>query len=96
MPTIKDTVQQHLGLFLDVKLNFSGHINEKIKKTNKDFNVIKKLHLSLPRSSLITVYKSFIRLHLDYGDIIYDQSNNDSFSDKSKPFNATGTSYYRS
>ena len=42
MPTIKDTVKQQLDLFLDGKLNFSEHINEKIKKTNKDFNVIKK------------------------------------------------------
>ena len=33
----------------------------------------------LPRQSLITIYKSFIRLHLDYGDIIYDQPNNESF-----------------
>ena len=34
----------------------------------------------LPRQLLITIYnKSFIRLHLDYGDIIYDQPNNESF-----------------
>ena len=26
--------------------------------------------------------KSFIRPHLDYGDIIYDQSNNQAFSNK--------------
>ena len=29
--------------------------------------------------TLINVYKAFIRSHLDYGDIIYDQPNNDSF-----------------
>ena len=26
-------------------------------------------------SSLLTVYKCFIRPHLDYGDVIYDQPN---------------------
>ena len=36
----------------------------------------------LPCDSLITIYKSFIRPHLDQGDVIYDQPNNDLFSDK--------------
>ena len=36
----------------------------------------------MPRNSLVTIYQSFIRPHLDYGDVIYDQPNNDSFSDK--------------
>ena len=27
----------------------------------------------LPGSSLFTIYKSFIRPHLDYRDVIYDQ-----------------------
>ena len=36
----------------------------------------------LPRHSLITFYKSFIRPHLDYGDIIYHQPNNLSLYNK--------------
>ena len=40
---------------------------------------IKKLSNVLPRKSLITIYKSFVRPHLDYGDMIYDQPNNESF-----------------
>ena len=28
---------------------------------------------------MITIYKSFVRPHLDYGDLIYDQPNNESF-----------------
>ena len=31
---------------------------------------------------MITLYKSFVRPHLDYGDIIYDQPNNESFCQK--------------
>ena len=38
--------------------------------------------LSLPRSSLLTIYKSFVRPHLDYGDIIYDQPKNFRLPDK--------------
>ena len=29
-----------------------------------------------------TLYKSFVRPNLDYGDIIYDQTNNESFCNK--------------
>ena len=43
---------------------------------------IKILRDLLSRDSLVTIYKSFIRPHLDYGGVIYDQPNNDSFSDK--------------
>ena len=33
----------------------------------------------MPRTSLITIFKSFIQLLLDYGDIIYDRAYNTSF-----------------
>ena len=36
----------------------------------------KKMSGFLPRHSLITLYKSFIQLHLDYADIMYNQPNN--------------------
>ena len=45
----------------------------------KRIGIIKKLSNVLPRKSLITIYKSFVRPHLDYGDLIYDQPNNESF-----------------
>ena len=39
--------------------------------------------LSLLRAFLLTVYKSLTRSHLDYRDVIYDQSSNNSkLSDK--------------
>ena len=43
----------------------------------------------LPRSALLTIYKSFIRPHLDYGDIIYEQAYNVSFINASKTTTAT-------
>ena len=60
-------------------MNFSHHVKEKIAKANKGIGLIRKLAHVLPRQSLLTIYKSFIRPHLDYGDIIYDQPNNESF-----------------
>ena len=32
----------------------------------------------IPRNSLVTIYKSFIRPHLDFGDFIYDKPNNNN------------------
>ena len=69
------SVQKQLGLFLDEKLSFLEHIGVKIKKATVGVNLVRKLNLLLPRSSLQTVYKRFVRPHLDYGDVIYDQPN---------------------
>ena len=78
-PVAHTTCQKHLGMHLDEKLNFNHHIGNKIAKANKGIGLIRKLAHVLPRQSLITIYKSFIRPHLDYGDIIFDQPNNESF-----------------
>ena len=74
--------QKHLGLILDEKLNFKQHIESAIAKINKGAAVIKKRRYSLPRKSLITIYKAFLRPSIDYGDIIYDQPQNESFCEK--------------
>ena len=48
-------------------------------KANKDIGIIKRLSNTLPRNSLLTIYKSFIRPHLNYCNLVYDQPNNESF-----------------
>ena len=75
-------MQKHLGLFLDKKLVFEHHLNEKISKATKGISLIKRLHKYLPRKALLCIYKSYIRPHLDYADIIYDQPHNESFCKK--------------
>ena len=93
VPVIRVNIQKHLGLFLDSKLSFFDHVNEKIKKATKGVNVIRKMNLLLPRCSLLTIYKPFFRPHLDYGDVLYDQTNNSRLSDKIETvqYNATLT-----
>ena len=82
LPINRKSTQKHLGLLLDEKLNFSEHISEKLKKVTKSINLLRKLNFTLPRSSLLMIYKSFIRPHLDYDDLVYDQQNNSSLSEK--------------
>ena len=42
------------------KLNFSEHINEKLKKITKSMNILRKRNFTLPSSSLLIIYKSFV------------------------------------
>ena len=74
--------QKHLGIALDSKLNFSSHVDEKIKKCNKLIGLIRRLSVNHPRKALLTIYKAIIRPHLDYGDVLYDKPNNENFQDK--------------
>ena len=74
--------QKHLGIHLNEELTFKHHINEKINEAIKGTGIIRKLNNILSRSALSTTYRSFIRLHLDYGDVIYDQPENESFNSK--------------
>ena len=72
----KVQTQKHLGLKLDKNLSFKEHLKDKFVKVNRGIGILKKLSGFLSRHSLITLYKSFMRLHLDYADILYDQPNN--------------------
>ena len=58
------------------------HLNQKISIVYKGIGILRKLGKFLPRKSLVTIYKSFIRAHLDYCDVIYDKPNNASFTEK--------------
>ena len=78
----KSSLQKHLGVFLDEKLSFNHHLKFIIDKTTKGIGILRKLRHYIPRKSLLTIYKSFIRSHIDYADVIYDQPNNVTFTDK--------------
>ena len=74
--------QKHLGVILDKHLNFHEHIDRKNKTCNKLTGTIKHLSVPLRRKFLLTIYKSFVWPHLDYGDIIYDNSEKKSVINK--------------
>ena len=76
--------QTRLGVILDVKLTFEEHLKNVFNKTNKTIGLLQKLSYLLPRQALVTIYKVFIRTHLDYRDVLYDQAFNNSFHSKIK------------
>ena len=74
--------QKYLGVTLDLKLTFEEHLLNVFKTVNRTIGLMRKLQSVLPRITLVTIYKAFVRPHLDYGDILYDQAFNNSFHDR--------------
>ena len=75
-------IHKHLSLILDTKLRFKEHLEGKINMCNRIVCSTKKLFLILSRTCLLTIYKSFVRLHLDYADRIYDKPDTESWLEK--------------
>ena len=72
-------IHKHLGMIFDSKLSFDEHIKSVLIKISKTVGLLRKFQGILRRTFLIIIYKLFARPHLDYGDIIYDQTFNESF-----------------
>ena len=76
--------QKHLGLILDEKSTFDDHITSELTAVNKSTSTLKKLYHYMPRDSLVTIYKSFIRPHLDNADVMFDKTSNATFSNRNE------------
>ena len=53
-----------------------------LTKQTKKIGLLWKVSNLLPRQALVTIYKAFVRPHLDYVDVLYDQVFNNSFHAK--------------
>ena len=71
-----------MGIALNSKLDFKSHVDQNIKKCNKLIGLIRRFSVNVPRNALLTIYKSFIRPHFGYGNILYDKPENESFQTK--------------
>ena len=58
-------------MFLDFKLSFNEHLETVLAKVNRFIAILCKLQSVLPREALLTIYKSFVRPHFDYGDVTF-------------------------
>ena len=73
---VRASHHKHPGFSLDKKLYFKQHIDLENKQK---YTCNKKTRPSLPRKPLMKIYKAFLKPLIDYGDIIYDQPQNESF-----------------
>ena len=62
---------KHLGIVLSHNLRWSAHINDIVAKCTKKINLMKKFKFELDRKSLETIYFSFIRPTMEYGDSLF-------------------------
>ena len=74
--------EKHLGMVLDSKFIPEEQYKTILCKTNRSIRVLRKLQNLLPREALMTIYKAFVRSHLDHGDVFFDQAFNISPDDK--------------
>ena len=65
MSVERASYHKHLGIYLDEKLNFKMHIETVLCKVNKTIPIIKGLRHTLSIKSLLTIYKVFLRPHID-------------------------------
>ena len=72
-----------------MKIHFKEHLSKVESKVDKTIGI--KLWNILPRSALLTLYKSFIRPYLYHGDIMYDKTFNEFFHAKLKSFYSNAT-----
>ena len=59
-------------MLLDTKMDFQDHLRSTWNKITKSMSFLTKI-------PLLTIYKSFIRLHFDFSNIIYDETLKNSF-----------------
>ena len=69
----RTSFQKHLRIIHDPQLKFDDHQKRVPGKIDNTIGLPHKLRNVLPRAALITIYKPFIRPHLHYGHIFYDQ-----------------------
>ena len=65
-------------------LTSEEHLKDLFNKTNKTIRLSRMLSNLLPRQVLVTIYKAFVRPHIDYVDVLYDKAFNNLFHTKMK------------
>ena len=64
-------VHKHLGIFISNDGSWDYHVNQILVKAWKRIGIMRNLKLRLDRTTLQTIYFSFIRPVLEYADVIW-------------------------
>ena len=60
-----------LGILIDEHLRLSNSITEKVNKSNQIMGLIRRTFVHLDMYNFHLLYKSLLRPHLEYGNIIW-------------------------
>ena len=67
----KTEVEKDLGVYIDSKLKFTHHCQEKVNKANKILGYIRHTFKYLNKDSFLLLYKSLVRPHLEFASCIW-------------------------
>ena len=63
--------EKDLGVTIDEELTFSSHIDGKIAKANSFLGLIRRNFCYLDKSSMLRLFKAFVRPHLEYAQAVW-------------------------
>ncbi len=66
---------KYLGVILDSQLTFDEHVNFIHSKAVKKLGIVRKSREFLDRKTSLTLYRSSVLPHLDYCDLIYENTS---------------------
>ena len=67
----KTELEKDLGVYIDSKLKFTQHCQEKVNKANKILGYIRHTFKHLNKDTFLLLYKSLIRPHLEFASCIW-------------------------
>ena len=67
--------EKDLGVYIDNKLDFEKHIDEKIKKANKVLAIIRKTFTHMDAQIFCQLFKGLVRPHLEYAQSVWSPHN---------------------
>ena len=71
------TTHKRLGMILDYKLSYENDLQSVNSKINKTIGLLRKIQPSFEKISC-GIYKTFIRPHLHYGDVVFDRPSKET------------------
>ena len=65
------TEEKDLGILIDSKLKFRAHVGTVVSKANQMLGIIKRSFDNMGEFAFLNLYKSLVRPHLEYGNVIW-------------------------
>ena len=65
-------MEKDLGITFDKRLEFDYHIQEKTKKANSMYGMLRRTFKHLDEKTFVPLYKTMARSQLDYGCVIWN------------------------
>ena len=66
--------ERDLGVIVDCELTFEEHIETQVKKANSTLGLIRRSFTFLDMHTLVTLFKVFVRPHLEYAQAVWSPS----------------------